>query len=221
MAKKGGYDFLFKILVAGDPKVGKTTLIQSFIGNTNPPNSEGCYVKTINLEGKVVKLMLYETTGMQSVDTVTTSSFRGVHAIVLVFDTTRAATFEGLSTWLAEADKYTKDDVKKLVVGNVRPATPREVDPAQVTAFANSTRVNVVDADPAQPASVTAAFESVVRSLWSKVSLGSSTTTTASASSGSTTTTTSSAAATTTSNTTSTSQSTKKRGLFSSFMGRH
>ncbi|TRZ00068.1 hypothetical protein DNTS_025732 [Danionella cerebrum] len=80
MAKK--YDFLFKLLLIGDSGVGKTCLIIRFAED----NFNSTYistigidfkVKTIEVEGKKVKLQVWDTAGQERFKTITTAYYRG------------------------------------------------------------------------------------------------------------------------------------------------
>uniref|UniRef100_A0A9J7XI17 small monomeric GTPase n=1 Tax=Cyprinus carpio carpio TaxID=630221 RepID=A0A9J7XI17_CYPCA len=80
MAKK--YDFLFKLLLIGDSGVGKTCLIIRFAED----NFNSTYistigidfkVKTVDVEGKKVKLQVWDTAGQERFKTITTAYYRG------------------------------------------------------------------------------------------------------------------------------------------------
>ena len=60
------YDFLFKIVVVGDSNVGKSCLVLQFIGHRfqnfhDPTIGVDLQQKTVNFDGKVLKLQLWDT----------------------------------------------------------------------------------------------------------------------------------------------------------------
>uniref|UniRef100_A0A8C4S7U6 small monomeric GTPase n=1 Tax=Erpetoichthys calabaricus TaxID=27687 RepID=A0A8C4S7U6_ERPCA len=80
MAKK--YDFLFKLLLIGDSGVGKTCLIIRFAED----NFNSTYistigidfkVKTVEVDGKKIKLQVWDTAGQERFKTITTAYYRG------------------------------------------------------------------------------------------------------------------------------------------------
>lgn len=85
---------------------------------------------------------------------------------MFVYDTSNVTSFSNLKQWLSDAEKYTKDDVKKLIVANVK--APRAVDQAQAKTFFANAKLPYAEADAATAGTVQAAFETIVRSLWSK-----------------------------------------------------
>uniref|UniRef100_A0A3Q4G9E5 small monomeric GTPase n=1 Tax=Neolamprologus brichardi TaxID=32507 RepID=A0A3Q4G9E5_NEOBR len=89
MAKK--YDFLFKLLLIGDSGVGKTCLIIRFAED----NFNSTYistigidfkVKTIEVDGKKVKLQVWDTAGQERFKTITTAYYRGTICKHVVFN---------------------------------------------------------------------------------------------------------------------------------------
>ena len=54
-------------------------------------------IRTIQLEGKTIKLQIWDTAGQERFRTITSSYYRGAHGIIVVYDTTDAETFEHVS----------------------------------------------------------------------------------------------------------------------------
>ena len=44
--------------------------------------------------------------------------YRGTHGIIVVYDITNMDSFKNVKRWLTEIDKYARDNVSKLLVGN-------------------------------------------------------------------------------------------------------
>ena len=51
-------------------------------------------IRTIQLEGKTIKLQIWDTAGQERFRTITSSYYRGAHGIIVVYDTTDGETFE-------------------------------------------------------------------------------------------------------------------------------
>lgn len=75
-------------------------------------------IRTVELEGKTVKLQIWDTAGQERFRTITSSYYRGAHGIIVVYDVTDAESFENVKSWMAEIDRYASDGVSKLLVGN-------------------------------------------------------------------------------------------------------
>uniref|UniRef100_A0A3P9PQ14 small monomeric GTPase n=1 Tax=Poecilia reticulata TaxID=8081 RepID=A0A3P9PQ14_POERE len=87
MAKKT-YDLLFKLLLIGDSGVGKTCVLFRFSDdafNTTFISTIGIdfKIKTVELQGKKIKLQIWDTAGQERFHTITTSYYRGAMGIML------------------------------------------------------------------------------------------------------------------------------------------
>ncbi|KAF6105791.1 RAB10, member RAS oncogene family [Phyllostomus discolor] len=113
MAKKT-YDLLFKLLLIGDSGVGKTCVLFRFSDdafNTTFISTIGIdfKIKTVELQGKKIKLQIWDTAGQERFHTITTSYYRGAMGIMLVYDITNGKSFENISKWLRNIDEIAKE----------------------------------------------------------------------------------------------------------------
>ncbi|KAF7704324.1 hypothetical protein HF521_021396 [Silurus meridionalis] len=122
MAKKT-YDLLFKLLLIGDSGVGKTCVLFRFSDdafNTTFISTIGIdfKIKTVELNGKRIKLQIWDTAGQERFHTITTSYYRGAMGILLVYDITNAKSFENISKWLRNIEEHANEDVERMLLGN-------------------------------------------------------------------------------------------------------
>lgn len=83
-------------------------------------NSIGVDFKLRNtvVNNKRVKLQIWDTAGQERFRTITTSYYKGAQAIVIVFDLTDRETFDHLRNWLLDIEKFAKEGVMRILVGN-------------------------------------------------------------------------------------------------------
>ena len=83
-------------------------------------NSIGVDFKSKDLmyDGKKIKLQIWDTAGQERFRTITTSYYRGAHAIGIVFDLTKIESFEHVKRWVEDINKYAKENVLKFLLGN-------------------------------------------------------------------------------------------------------
>mmetsp|Transcript_12408 Transcript_12408/g.39246 ORF Transcript_12408/g.39246 Transcript_12408/m.39246 type:complete len:387 (-) Transcript_12408:2258-3418(-) len=73
---------------------------------------------TTEIDGKLVKLQLWDTAGQESFRSITSSYYRGAHCALLVYDVTRRSTFDYLEGWLAETRQHSDPNMVIVLVGN-------------------------------------------------------------------------------------------------------
>ncbi|KAM9057752.1 ras-related protein Rab-40C isoform 2-T2 [Megaptera novaeangliae] len=104
------YDYLLKFLLVGDSDVGKGEILESLQdGAAESPYaySNGIDYKTttILLDGRRVKLELWDTSGQGRFCTIFRSYSRGAQGILLVYDITNRWSFDGIDRWIKEIDE--------------------------------------------------------------------------------------------------------------------
>ena len=142
------YDYLFKILLIGNSAVGKSSLLMRFAEdifseNFLPTIGVDFKIRTIQAGGSTVKLQMWDTAGQQKFKTITSAYYKGANGIILVFDITDRKSFMDVQNWLDESDKYAKENVVKILIGNKKDLeTERKVSQTEARNFAESIGTN-------------------------------------------------------------------------------
>ncbi len=118
------YDYLYKIIIIGDCKVGKTCFQLMFTANRFLPNQEMTIgvdfsFKIIECNGYRIKIQIWDTAGQESFRSITRHYFRDSAACIIMYDITNRSTFNNLNNWLQDIKNYNNNpNIKILLVGN-------------------------------------------------------------------------------------------------------
>lgn len=118
----------FKIIIAGEGGVGKTTLVQRFLGRPFHAHylvtlGVQTSVTPINLAPligieKTVKLQLWDLAGQPQFRDVRKPFFVGTDEALIVGDLSRLSTFETMTKWIKEVNKNNMKKTPFLLVGS-------------------------------------------------------------------------------------------------------
>ncbi|GMR61707.1 hypothetical protein PMAYCL1PPCAC_31902 [Pristionchus mayeri] len=117
-------DFSFTVMLLGDSCTGKTCVLVRFKDGTFLNNNFISTVgidyrnKIIPVDGKQVKLQIFDTAGQERFRSVTSAYYRDADALLLVFDVANRLSFENIRNWLGQIKDFAKDNVMVTLIGN-------------------------------------------------------------------------------------------------------
>ncbi|BAT83443.1 ras-related protein RABD2a [Vigna umbellata] len=165
------YDYLFKLLLIGDSGVGKSCLLlrfadDSYIESYISTIGVDFKIRTVEQDGKTIKLQIWDTAGQERFRTITSSYYRGAHGIIIVYDVTDEDSFNNVKQWLSEIDRYASDSVNKLLVGNKCDLTEnRAVSYDTAKAFADEIGIPFMETSAKDATNVEQAFMAMSASI--------------------------------------------------------
>lgn len=119
-------DYQYKIIIVGDPSVGKTSLILRYTDNAFKRNyvpTLGVMVsdKIFQIEDSIVQLTLWDIGGQQKFQTMRQQFYKGSDAVFLVFDLTRIESFNNIPKWFSDVIEQQKNSSQEFIgfiIGN-------------------------------------------------------------------------------------------------------
>ena len=117
------FDHLFKILIIGESGVGKTCFLlryaeNSFVANHLLTIGIDFKIKVVEIEGKVIKLQIWDTAGQDRFRTITKTYYKGSHGVILVYDVCDERSFGNVKNWVNQIEQNAKSSICKVLVGN-------------------------------------------------------------------------------------------------------
>jgi len=168
-------DYQFKIIIVGDPNVGKTSLILRYTNNAFRRSyvpTLGVHVtdKIFKVEDSVIQLTLWDIGGQVKFETMRQQFYRGSDAVFLVFDLTRIETFNSIPKWFSDVLaqlKSSSDTLTGFIIGNKNDLIEQRmisVDMANNTA--NQLNLGFIETSALQGENVDYAFSTIATLLY-------------------------------------------------------
>ena len=120
--KKIDLGSIFKVIILGDPSVGKSSTIRRFIEN----KFQDYYLSTIGVqisrkklehENDSYTLSVWDLAGQIKFDLFRQKYYKGSRAFIIAYDVTNPISFENAERWINDFRAYAKDNIEFNTVG--------------------------------------------------------------------------------------------------------
>ena len=126
--------------------------------------------RTITLDGKEVKLQIWDTAGQEAFRSITRSYYRGAAGALLVYDITRRETFNQLETWLEDARQHSNANLTIMLIGNKSDLSHRRaVSREEGEAFAEKYGLVFMETSAKTADNVESAFIGTAQTIYEKI----------------------------------------------------
>ena len=118
------YDVKLKIMVIGESKTGKTSLISRYCNNEF---SGGAYLSTIgidfqikdlNIKKKKIRVQIWDTAGQERYRNIAKNYFQSSDGFIIVYDISDTESFEKLDYWIEQIKTNAQECIKMILFGN-------------------------------------------------------------------------------------------------------
>ena len=121
--KKKHKEVLFKVVVIGQGRVGKTSLARrycegSFTTSYHTTLGLDLFSKSLTIGDQKIKLLIWDTGGQEKLGQLHSFWYRGATGGVIVFSLCEKNSFYNVEKWLDELKIYTTPGIPTFLVGN-------------------------------------------------------------------------------------------------------
>lgn len=169
--------FLFFIVVLiGDSGVGKSNLLSRFTRNEFNLESKSTIgvefaTKSIQVDAKTIKAQIWDTAGQERYRAITSAYYRGAVGALLVYDISKAVTFENVERWLKELRDHAEPNIVIMLVGNKSDLRHRRaVSTEDAMAFAEKNQLAFIETSALDATGVDEAFRQILTEIYRLIS---------------------------------------------------
>jgi Ras-related protein Rab-1A len=127
-------------------------------------------IRTIECDGKTIKLQIWDTAGQERFRTITSSYYKGAHGIIVTYDITDRDSFAKVSEWMQEVDKHSQENISKILVGNKKDLEDkRQIQYQEGKELADHFNVRFLETSAKESLNVEDAFTLMTREIKAKV----------------------------------------------------
>lgn len=182
-AASSAFHYLFKVVLVGDTGVGKSCLLVRFADdefNDKMIATIGVDFRTRTIPvlkcSKKAKLQIWDSAGQERFRCLTSSYYRGAHAVAVVFDLSSFASISAVcDSWLDEIDLHCSPSVKRILIGNKCDLMDsRQVSEQHALQVAEQFGMSYIETSAKTCHNVHQAFETIVHDILTESIIGTS-----------------------------------------------
>ena len=154
MESEEEFECTIKLLIIGDSNVGKTNFIFRFIENKFMQNymaTTGIDLKTsiIELNGKKIRIQLWDTAGQEKYRSITKNLFLKVQGFIVIYDITNENSFINIQTWIKLIREECGNHIPVIIVGNKNDLeSQRVISKTEAISYAKEEKTEYIEASP-------------------------------------------------------------------------
>jgi small GTP-binding protein len=166
------YDYLFKLIVIGEPYVGKSALVErlcdrpfkSFYEVTIGVEFES---KTTQMDDKIIKSHIWDTAGQEQFASIVATYFRDCAGAFLVYDVENDRSFERLDHWRNQLSSYNEGrGVPVVLIANKCESSSRVVSTEEGEKYAIKHNMKYIETSAKNNINIKNFFKLLLREIY-------------------------------------------------------
>ena len=161
----------FKVVLVGESGVGKTSMITQFIDQTFQEDQQSTTGGTFSTKdvicdgSKILRFEIWDTAGQEKYRSLTTMFYKDANAAVLVYDVTRAESFEELKNyWAKQIKENSPENIILVIAANKSDLIEQEqVDEGEARNFAKELNAIFISTSAKSSEGINSLFEEIAK----------------------------------------------------------
>ncbi|EAS01333.1 small guanosine triphosphatase family Ras family protein (macronuclear) [Tetrahymena thermophila SB210] len=164
-------DQMFKVLILGDPAVGKSCLLLQYCDQTFQPTHVATVgidfkMKVLQIQDSTVKMQLWDTAGQERYQTLASTLYKGAMGIVLVYSVDNRKAFDGIARWVKQIKENTNESIQIILVANKSDLPNKQVSTADGRRLAEQYQLDFFEVSAMTGENVKNAFETLANKIY-------------------------------------------------------
>ena len=161
---------IIKILIVGDPGVGKSNFIYRYTKDKFSANKLSTVgfesnIKEIEIAEKKVIVQLWDSAGQEKYKSITKNLFTRVQGIIILYDITNKKSFTNIQNWI-KLIKETNDSIPYVLAGNKCDLTnQRAVEEEEAIKFSQENNIIFMETSAKQDINIIDCVNSFVQKI--------------------------------------------------------
>jgi small GTP-binding protein len=166
------YEVMFKVVLIGDMKVGKTNIVSRYIKNEFNKYSMSTIgvefgSKELVIEGHNVKVQIWDTAGQEKYKSITNAYYKGAKGAFVVYDITNKNSFDNADNWLNNLRASADKKCSIILIGNKSDLeNKREVSIEQGEEKAKNSEIAFMETSALSGDNIDKAFEMMINEAY-------------------------------------------------------
>ena len=165
------FDEKIKIMIIGESKIGKTSLISRYCNN----EFYGAYLSTIGIDfqiknimlnNKKIRLQIWDTAGEERYRNIAKNYFQSSDGFIVVYDISNSESFDKLDNWIEQIKNNSQEKSKMILFGNKSDLEDiRQVSKEEGEEYARKNNLSFFEVSAKEGTNVQEGFEFFVKEI--------------------------------------------------------
>ena len=126
-------------------------------------------IKTIEIEGKKIKMQVWDTAGQERFRTITQTYYKGAMGIIMAYGINDRNSFNNINNWMKQIKEHAGEHVCLLLIGNKCDMKDRVVEESEGRNLANEYSIPFLETSAKEGINIQECFQTIGKDVADKI----------------------------------------------------